>query len=453
MLGVFDKDISESFDQLFSKILKKQQANCKITNSDPEKVKLSKEILDHFSKLKGRGFVYNYLSTGIGHGPFTKLVDGSTKYDLISSIGVNILGHSHPIYIKSFLESALSDTMMCGNLLTYQESYQLTETILKEVSMTRLKHFWFAGSGSFANDTALKILWQKQAPKKKLIAFEKAFAGRSIATQDITFDKSYREGMPESIEVYHVPHFDQSNPTKSLQITLEALNKLYLQEGDNFCALMIEIIQGEAGFVYGTKEFYEGIFKWAQEKGIYIWIDEVQTFMRTTELFAFQMFELDKYIDIVTVGKALQTCGVLYTEALNPKPGLIAGTFNGSIASLKAGRKAIELLRNGDFYGPRGRIKNIENDFIEGLTNLKEGECSEKIGYIGGVGTMISFEVGDSSSAVTRKFLLNLFENGIIAFSAGKNPTRVRFLLPVCLTKENIEEIFSSIKKTINQTI
>jgi 4-aminobutyrate aminotransferase-like enzyme len=64
---------------------------------------------------------------------------------------------------------------------------------------------------------------------------------------------------------------------------------------------------------------------------------------------------------------------------------------------------------------------------------------------------MISFEIGDSSWEITWKFLHKLFENGIIAFSAGQKPTRVRFLLPITLTDKHIDEIFDIIKMTLDQ--
>ena len=93
-----------------------------------------------------------------------------------------------------------------------------------------------------------------------------------------------------------------------LKNTLEALDKFIEKNGNTYCALTIELIQGEAGFIYGTKEYYEGIFKWAKKHGIYVWIDEVQSFARTHQLFAFQMFGLDEYVDVVTIGKVLQAC-------------------------------------------------------------------------------------------------------------------------------------------------
>lgn len=451
--GVNNPEIQDQINKLFSSILKEQQKFSAVKESDGDKKHLIESALKEYEELKGRGFFFNYLSSGRGHGPFTENVDGSVKYDLIGAIGPNLLGHSHPLYIKAHLEASTSDVMMCGNLLSYQEPYELSKTLLKAVDKTRLKHFWFAGSGSFANDTALKILWQKKAPAYRLLACQKAFAGRSIATQDITHNQAYRVGMPESVQVDHVPHFDQNDPENALEKTITALKEQVKLHKNGHCALMMEIIQGEAGFVYGTKEYYEGVFKWCKENDIYVWVDEVQTFARTRELFAFQMFGLDEYVDVVTVGKALQACGTFYTEELNPKPGLVAGTFNGSIASLNAGNKIVNYLLEGNFYGKDGRMQQLEEDFQSRLRHLGNTTCRGKIGYVGGVGSMVSFEVGDSSKEVTTKFVKDLYSNGILSFFAGSEPTRVRFLLPTCLTDEHFDEIFKIIESTALETL
>jgi len=451
--GTKNPEIEKKINELYSLILKKQESINQIQAADPSKKGLIESKLKTFEDNRGKGFFYPYLTEGEGHGPFSKLIDGSIKYDLIEGIGFNLFGHSPSFFIKSCLEAATVDSVMCGNLQPYTQAMDLTVEMMKSVEGTKLKHFWFAGSGSFANDMALKLLWQKQAPKYTLIAFTKAFAGRSIATQDITYNESYRELMPKSINVKHAPHFDQKNPADSLKNTLTALKKIKAEDKDGICALSIELIQGEAGFVYGTKEYYEGIFEWAKENGIYVWVDEVQTFGRTHELFAFQMFGLEKYVDIVTVAKALQIGGVLYSEALNPKPGLIAGTFNGSLASIIAGKNALRFLREGNFYGSNGRIAQIEAAFKQRFQQLSTGSCKGKIGYFGGIGTMISFEVGDSSNEVTDKYIRKLFDNGLICFKAGKDPVRVRFLLPVSLTEDHINEIFQIIEKTAHEVL
>ncbi|NOT79180.1 MAG: aminotransferase class III-fold pyridoxal phosphate-dependent enzyme [Bacteriovoracaceae bacterium] len=452
-IGVHSASINEQFNKLFSSILIEQQKIDHIKAADEDKKELLSSKLKEYEALKGRGFFFPFMASGRGHGPFVELIDGSIKYDLINGIGVNLLGHSHPIYIKANLEAATSDTMMCGNLLSYQEPYEVSKMLLESVSKSHLKHFWFSCSGSFAGDTALKILWQKKAPNYRLIAFQKSFAGRSIAMQDVTYNQAYREGMPKTIPVDHVPHYNYNNPEKAIEETIAALDNLIAQNGNVYCALTIEVIQGEAGFIYGTKEYYKAICEWAKKNNIYVWIDEVQSFARTTELFAYQMFELDQYVDVVTIGKVLQGAGTFYTEELNPKAGLIAGTFNGSIASLNAAKATIRYLKEGNFYGEKGRIKDLEQKFKAKFKELSEGSCKGKIPYFGGIGTMLSFQVGDSSVETTNKFMKKLFDNGIITFSAGKEPTRVRFLISLPILDEHIEEIFKILEKTIHETI
>ena len=445
-----NSEIQDHINKLFTEILKEQKKYMGVRPPNTEKSHLTKDLLQKYESMRGKGFFYNYLSSGRGHGPFTELIDESIKYDLIGGIGPNLLGHSHPLYIKAQLESATSDTIMCGNLQPYPEALELTEALISNVSKkSKLKNFWFTGSGSFANDLALKLIWQKKDPKYRVIAFNKSFAGRSVATQDLTHNESYRQGMPSTVQVDHVPHFDQNNPENALENTLSELKRVVKENPKQHCAIMLEIIQGEGGFIYGNKEYYEEIFKWAKAQGLYIWVDEVQTFGRTTELFAYQMMGLDEYVDVVTVGKALQVCGVLYTEELNPKPGLIAGTFNGSVSALNAGQKIVNYLTESHFFGAKGRIAEIENAFLSRFEHLMKTTCRDKITYAGGVGTMIAYEIGDSSKETTMKYIRKLFDNGILCFMCGANPTRVRMLLPLSLTNEHIDEIFKIINDTV----
>ncbi len=81
-----------------------------------------------------------------------------------------------------------------------------------------------------------------------------------------------------------------------------------------------------------------GIFDFCKDKKIAIWADEVQTFTRTGQAFAFETLDIGNYIDICTIAKTAQVGATLYTEEYNPKPGLIAGTFSGSSSALAAGR-------------------------------------------------------------------------------------------------------------------
>lgn len=448
--GAFSEQIEDSMNQLFSAIFLEQRKIAQIRPAQEDKRPLQQELTREYAELKGQALSYDYMSSGRGHGPFTELVDGSVKYNLIGSMGVNLLGHSHPLYVRAHLEAAASDTFTCGNLLSYPDALEFSRQLIHAVQGSRLKHFWFSCSGSMANDTALKIIWQKMAPKRKIIAFEKAFAGRTIAQQNITHNKAYSEGMPDFIDVHHLPFYDLAHPEQATQKTLDDLENLWKKEGDQFAALTIELIQGEAGFIWGTAEYYKAIFEWAKQKNILIWIDEIQTFARTKNLFAFQMFGLEKYVDVVSIGKALQVCGTLYTHELNPKPGLVGGTFNSSLASIKVANKILRYLMEGPFYGSEGRMAQLEKEFLARFAQIK---CLQKIKNARGIGAMISFEVGDSSADTTKKFLKALFDNGIIAYSAGKNPTRIRFLLPLAISNEHIDEVFMLLEKTASEVL
>lgn len=450
--GVWNSSIEDSFNQLFSHVLLEQRKVNSVRAADPVKSQEQKTILDQYALDKGRGFFYDYLSSGRGHGPFTELVDGSVKYDLIGAIGVNLLGHSHPLVIKAHLEAALQDVVMCGNLLTHPEAQALSAKILDCVKGSKLKHFWFAGSGSFANDNALKMIWQKAAPKTKILALDKAFAGRSIATQEITYNPEYRQGMPKLLDVIHVSNYNQKNPGNSWQQTHQSLEAAWKEHGNELCCLTFEVVQGEGGFIYGERDYYAKLCQWAREKGLYIWIDEVQSFGRTTELFAFQTFGLDEYVDVVTVGKALQACGTLFSDELNPKPGLISGTFNGSIAGLKAGHAILRFLTEGPFYGAGGRMKELQDTFLARFDALMKGSCQGKITFATGIGTMIAFEVAEGDDAKTKQIVKELFAAGIVCFTAGHHPTRIRFLLPVTLTEAHIDDIFVILEKTIRES-
>ena len=435
--GVNSKEIQDQMNSLFSSILIEQQ---KINSvKGPSDKNLQKNLLESFQSDRGQKFFFDYMSSGRGHGPFTELIDGSVKYDLNCSMGVNLLGHSHPLFIKAHLQASTLDSLMCGNLLPYEAPKVLTKDLINSVEGSRLAHFWFATSGSFANDNALKIIWQKTAPKYKIIAFDNAFAGRSVATQNITHNPDYSQGMPKYLEVAHIPFFPKD--------PIEYLEKIWAKDKDSLSAIMIELIQGEAGFNFATKEYYQSICQWGKEKGLYIFIDEVQTFARTKSLFAFQMFGLEEYVDVVTVGKVLQSAGTFYTKELSPKPGLIAGTWNGPLVGISLGINIVRYLREGNFYGEDGRIARLEQTFLEGLKKIGQGKLSN----ISGIGTMISFQVGDGSDETTSKFLKKLFEHGVISYKGGKNPTKIRFLLPLSLTETHIKEIFSLIEVTLKE--
>lgn len=451
--GIQNNRIDEHLNLLFSEILLGQQEYSKLREADEDKLDLIPQKLKEYEEVRGRGFFFPLIASGRGHGPFSELIDGSIKYDLINSIGVNLLGHSHPLLIRASLEAATMDTNMVGNLHLYEDPIDLSKAIVDSVSASRLKHFWFAGSGSFANDNALKMIWQKSEGKTRVLALEKCFAGRSIATQDITHNADYKKGMPTNLAVDHFKIHQSEDLEEQITKTIENLDSLYKINGSEYCCLTLELVQGEGGFNTYSSKLYKKVFDWAKSKKLFIWVDEIQSFGRTGQLFAFQTLELDKYPDVVTVGKALQVCGTLFSSELNPQPGLIAGTFQGSLSSIKAGLKILNYLKLGNFFGAKGRVNQIRKSFDEHLERLSKKRGDSFFHASTGIGLMFAFQIKDGEREFTSNFIKTLFKNGIICFSCGKDPYKIRFLLPLSITENHIDEIFSILDKTATELL
>jgi len=409
----------------------------------------------HFDGLKsragavrGRPLFYDYVGTGVGHGPYVKLEDGSVKQDLINGIGIHIFGHNHPLIIEHSLKGALSDVVMQGNLEPNNEYIEVCESLLDAAKGSRFKHVWLATCGSMSNENALKICRQKTNGARKILAMKSAFAGRSTMMAEVTDNPSLKEGLPEYNEVLRVPFFDKNNPN-SINESTEIMKKFIEDNKGDICAFMFEPMQGEGGYNVAPREFFLPLFEMCKQHKIPIWADEVQTFCRTSEFFAFQTLDFADYVDICTVAKALQNGAALYTEEMNPRPGLIAGTFSGSSVSLTVGKAILEELKTGSYLGPKGKIMGIHNEFVGMLNELNETTCKGLLNDAGGLGLMVAVTPLDGTKEKQIPLLKTLFKNGIIAFGCGKGPFRLRFLLPAILNSQHIAEAKKIIEKSI----
>ncbi len=408
---------------------------------DPKLLESYKKYLDLAQDIRGRNLFYPYIGSGVGSGPYVELMDGSIKLDLINGIGIHLFGHSHPEIIQAALSAAMQDVVMQGNLQPNREYVELLDLLVSRAGKkSRLKKGWIGTCGTIVNENALKIVRQKNSPARKILAFKDAFAGRSTMMAEITDNPEYRQGLPEYKEVLYIPFYHPDDP-KSPQKSFDAMKKHIADNPKDIACFMFEIIQGEGGFNIAPREFFVSLFELCRENGIAIWADEVQTFARTGELFAFEKFNLGEYVDVVTIAKTIQCGAVLYTNEYNPKPGLIAGTYTASTVSLKTGLKVLNMLINENYLGEDGRIAKIHREFTNMLKGLKEGSCRDLIQGYGGMGLMVSMTPYDGSKDKVMKLLQILFKKGLLAFSCGHGPYKLRFLLPAILNSKHIEDV------------
>lgn len=270
--------------------------------------------------------------------------------------------------------------------------------------------------------------------------------------QEITDNPKYREGQPIYGEVFHIPFYDHKSKVSAVE-QAESILRLMKEEvarsSKGFAALEFEIIQGEGGFRSAPNEFFITLCSGAKKMGLAIWVDEIQTFGRTGEVFAYQRFGLDELVDVVTVAKLLQTGAVLYSAEYNPKAGLVSGTFAGATSSLRAGRKALELLRT-KMSGPDGHVHKLEKICIHEFERIKSGPAGNYLADYTVVGGMQAFTIFDGSMEKVKKYLFKLWDKGVIAFFCGHDPYRVRMLPPLAvMTEEHCKEVFSILEKSL----
>lgn len=421
----------------------------KVLPPDPEKTISYQELLKYFGAMRGGNLWYPYLGSGIGNGALVELLDGSVKYDFISGIGVHYWGHSHPELINTSIDAAISDTTMQGHLQQNMESLSLTETL---VSASGLDHCFLTSSGAMANENALKIIFQNKYPAQRILAFEHCFAGRTLAIASITDKHKYRDGLPTCLEVDYVPFFDPANPEQSIQKALDVLRSHLQRYPNQHAAMIFELVQGEGGFYPGDTAFFVALMEELKKHEIKVLVDEVQTFGRLPELFAYQYFKLDEYVDVVTIGKLSQVCATLFRKELKPKPGLLSQTFTGSSTQIQSGHVIINSLINGRYFGPEGKIQKIHEYFVKGLQSI-ERRSPELLCGPWGLGAMIAFTPFNGEPAKVLELSHKLFEAGVISFITGSHPTRIRFLVPMgAITEKDIDEVLSIVEETLITT-
>lgn len=407
-----------------------------------------KQKIEQTGLLRGRPLHYQYMGTGAGRGPYVELEDGSIKLDLINGIGIHLMGHANPRVMTAAVRGAISDIMNQGNLQPNNEYRLFTEKMVQIASKnSRLKYCWISTCGTMANENALKLSRQKNSPARLVMSFKDAFAGRSTMMAEVTDNPAYKQGLPEYHEVLRVPFYDKRDP-KSGEKALNAMKEHVAKHEGNISAFGFEPMLGEGGYQAAPREFFVPLLDFCKSKNIAVWADEVQTFTRTGEYFAFETLGLGQYIDICTIAKTAQIGATLYTEDYNPKPGLIAGTFSGSTPALSAGTEMLTMLSEG-FLGPQGRIHAIHKRFIDGINKMNETTCKGLATDAGGMGLMVAFTPLDGKKETVNSFLNKLYANGVIAFPCGKDPVRARFLIPAIIQDQDIDIALKVIEKTL----
>ena len=458
-----DPAIEAGIDALVEQVMEHNRGITDVKAANPELADSFKDLVARAKQVKGNNLVYPSLGSGAGNGALVEMADGSVKWDMLTGIGVHFLGHGNPKVIKAQLVAGLNETTKHGNLQTNFGAYEFAEKLVKLASRSsNLRHAFLTTSGAMANESAIKVCYQKHAPASRVIAFEHCFMGRSVTMAQIGDSHGGRVGIPLSTQVDYIPFWNESiaadfgGATKYTDYCVKRLQEYIDRYPKQHACFIFELVQGEGGFNVAKRDYFKALMDVCRANNIAIWDDEIQAFGRTESMFAYEQYDLGEYVDVFCVGKMTQACATLYTEKYNPKPGLLSGTFTGSTSDFTVGSLLLDELSKGDFYGPKGKFATHHAEFRSQVSKLISKHpdwfpaAPDTTELMGGVGGMMKLTPFGGDKAKITKVCRYAYEEGVIVFYCGHGPFHVRMLPPLPVMKmEDWPRVFECLERAL----
>ncbi len=278
-----------------------------------------------------------------GEGAWLTTTTGERYLDFTSGVAVNALGHAHPRVAQALAEQA-AKLIHVSNLFRIAEGERLAARLC---AASFADYVFFCNSGAEAMEGAIKCARKYHAvngaPERvRIVTFEGAFHGRTLATLAAGGQKKYLEGFGPVVEGFdQVPFGD-----------LAAVKRVV---GPTTAAILIEPIQGEGGVRVASNQFLRELRELCDANGLLLVFDEVQTGMgRTGDLFAYQHTGVTP--DIMALAKALgggfPMGAFLTTEAAGKgmTVGTHGSTFGGNLLAMAAGNAVLDVMLAPGFF-------------------------------------------------------------------------------------------------------
>jgi 4-aminobutyrate aminotransferase / (S)-3-amino-2-methylpropionate transaminase / 5-aminovalerate transaminase len=380
-------------------------------------------------------------------------VDGNTFIDFAGAIGAMNTGHC-PISVVEAVKQQLDLFIHTSFHLAMYESYiQLAQILNQLVPGEHPKKTALFNSGAEAVENAVKIA-RYYTGRKGIISFDRGFHGRTHLTMTLTSKvKPHKLGFgPLATDTYKAPYpyyyRDQRNKTEVDQYMLDQFERLFSMEvpAEEVAAVIMEPVQGEGGIVIPSKRFIQGIKQICERYGILFIADEIQTgFGRTGKMFAVEHFDIEP--DIIVMSKSLAAgfplSAVTGREVIMdaPKEKQLGGTLGGSPLGCVAAINVIETIKKQNLLE---RANVIGDKISTALRNA--GTEIEFIGEVRNLGAMCAVEfVKDRGSKqpdpeITLQIVKECMKRGLIVLTAGWYSNVIRFLPPLVITNQQLDE-------------
>lgn len=397
-----------------------------------------------------------------GEGVYLTSEDGEQYLDFAAGVGVVNCGHNNPIVVEA-IEKQLHELVHGGHNVVYYPSYiELAEKLVKRVGEDY--KVYFSSSGAEANEGAVKLALSV-TKRNGIIAFTSSFHGRTLLTAAMTasnaqYRKNYEGVLPP---VYHVDFPDVYNSKLSAEDEiarcinqLESLFHSVLAPSQVAC-IVVEPVQGEGGYLPAPKEFLEKLRVICDKYGILLIFDEIQSgYGRTGYLFAKDYYGVQP--DILTSAKGIAngiplSAVIGKTEYMDQwEPGAHGGTFGGNPLACAAGSAVLDIM-NDDFLG---NVRE-KGDYFKGKLELLKDKY-DVISCVRGLGLMIGVEFRTSgnnepATALVAKIREEALKEHLILLNCGVFHNVIRFIPPLIVSKEVIDEALEIIDRSIAKSI
>ena len=357
--------------------------------------------------------------------------EGRAYTDFVAGIAVCNLGHAHPGVSKALSDQA-NILFHVSNLYYTVPQVELASWLVDNSFADRI---FFCNSGAEANEAAIKLAKKYfndkgDLQRNRIIAMEKSFHGRTMATLSATGQDMIKQGFNPLLEGFDFVPFNDIDALK---------NKIK----PFTCAVLMEPIQGEGGVRCPDAEYLKDVRRLCDETGALLIFDEIQTGMgRTGKLFAYEHFGIEP--DIMTLAKALANglpIGAMLARehiAAAFGPGSHASTFGGTPVIAAA---SLEVVRTLVRERVIDHCLQIGAYFKERLLWLKDRHNS--IADVRGIGLLLGIKLKTDGGPVVKKcmekgFLINCIQGNIL-----------RFIPPLIIKKDEIDPLVTCLDEIL----
>ncbi|MBT1703547.1 aspartate aminotransferase family protein [Chryseosolibacter indicus] len=348
--------------------------------------------------------------------------DKGEKYlDLYGGHAVISIGHSHPHYVKRLSEQ-LSKIAFYSNSVQNNLQVQFADK-LGELSDYPDYQLFLCNSGAEANENALKVA-SFVTGRKKVIAFKKAFHGRTSGAVAATDN-------PKIVAPFNAGHEIVFVPLNDERAFDQALN-------NEVAAVIIEGIQGVGGIQLPDDTFLQYIQKKTEANGSLLILDEIQSgYGRTGKFFAHQHAGIKAHLITTAkgMGNGFPIGGLFIHPDIKPWSGMLGTTFGGNYLASVAGLAVLEVMEKENLIDNAGIIGNYWMNELKNLSQITE---------VRGRGLMIGMDLPEELKQVRSNLLFNHH-----IFTGEAKPNTIRLLPSLAITQEEAELFITALKKEL----